>query len=275
MAEEYTLEQEFINAIIDQNIDLAKELLLYDININYRNLYGQTLLILSVNFDLIEIVALLLDNGADINLFDNDRESALTRASFLGRRTIVELLVNYGADINHRTSSGASSLILSGFNNDVDLIKILISGGANINDVDEKKTTTLMVAAAWNNFEVCTFLVSNGADLIATDIDETTALVDYGINANDYDGLSNKLRESNIETLKIIWIQRIKNERWIRRGPIICVLAENAYRPLKARALTIALAAKNNFSKTIIVNTSRVKEVLCDFGLSRYIIEFL
>ena len=68
---ESSLEEEFINAIINQNIYQAKKLLLYDLNINYRNLYGQTLLILSVNCDFIEIVVLLLDNGADVNLFDN------------------------------------------------------------------------------------------------------------------------------------------------------------------------------------------------------------
>lgn len=275
MTEEDTLEKEFINAIIDQNIYQAKKLILYDLNINYRNLYGQTLLILSVNCDLIEIVVLLLNNRADVNLFDNDGESALTRASFFGKRAIVQLLVSRGANVNHRTNSGSSAITLSGFNNDVDLIKILIKGGANINDSDKIKTTALMIATAWDNFEVCTFLVSNGADLMATDIDGTTALIDYGVNSNDYTGLSNKLIKSRIEILETLWIQKIKDDRWFRRGLILCVLAEYGYRPLKERALAIALAAKNNPSKSIIVNTSRVKEVLCDFGLSRYIIEFL
>jgi hypothetical protein len=269
------LEKEFISAIIDQNINYAKELLLQDININinYRNSFGQTLLILAVNFDFIEIVTLLLNNGADVNLFDNDGETALTRASFFGRRSIVDILVRHGADINHRTNSGSSAITLSGFNNDVDLIKILIKGGANINDSDKTKTTALMIATAWDNFEVCTFLVSSGADLMATDIDGTTALVDYGINANN--GLSNKMKEFQITSLKKIWIQRIKDERWTRRKPILCVLAEYGYRPLKARALEIERIAKANSSKLILIQTSRAKEVLCDFGLSRYIIEFL
>lgn len=274
-SEENILEEEFINAIMNQNIYQAKELLLYDLNINYRNLYGQTLLILSVNCDLIEIVVLLIDNGADVNLFDNDGETALTRASFFGRTTMVDILVSYGADVNHRTNSGSSALTLSGFNNDVDLIKILLSKGGNINDVDEKKTTALMIAAAWDNFEVCTFLISNGADLMATDIDRTTALIDYGINSNDYVGLSNELMKSRIEALEALWIQKIKDDRWFRRGLVLCVLADHAYRPLKARALSIALAAKNNPSKSIIVETTRVKDVLCDYGLNRYIIEFL
>lgn len=273
--EELSLEEELISAMIDQNIYQAKKLLLYDLNINYRNLYGQTLLILSVNLDLIEIVVLLLDNGADVNLFDNDGETALTRASFFGKRTIVEILVSHGADVNHRTNYGSSALTLSGFNNDIDLIKILLSKGNNINDVDEKKTTALMIAAAWDNFEVCTFLISNGADLMATDIDGTTALIDYGINSNDYAGLPNELRESRMKILNELWIQKIKDDRWARRGLVLCVLADHAYRPLKARALTIALAAKNNPSKSIIVETTRVKDVLCDYGLNRYIIEFL
>jgi len=269
------LEEEFISAIIDQNINYAKELLLQDININinYRNIYGQTLLILSVNFDLLEIVNLLLDKGAEINLFDNCGESALTRASFLRRITIVELLVRRGANINHRNNSGLSALILAGFNNDIDLIKILISGGANINDVDKNKNNALMIAAAECNFEVCSFLVSNGIDLMATDVDGNNALVDYGVNSNN--GLSNKVKEFQIMSLKKIWIQKIKDERWTRRKPILCVLAEHAYRPLKARALEIERISKANSSKLILIQTSRAKEVLCDFGLSRYIIKFL
>ena len=38
-------------------------------------------------------------------------------------------------------------------------------------------------------------------------------------------------------------MQRRRDERWARRGPLMTVLAEHAYRPLQLRALALALAA--------------------------------
>ena len=38
-------------------------------------------------------------------------------------------------------------------------------------------------------------------------------------------------------------MQRRRDERWARRGPLMTVLAEHVYRPLQLRAMALALAA--------------------------------
>ena len=54
------------------------------------------------------------------------------------------------------------------------------------------------------------------------------------------------------------------------------MLAEHAYRPLKLRALAIALAAAElDPAEAVVVQTSRMQDVLRDEGLVRYVISFL
>ena len=48
----------------------------------------------------IEIVKLLLEHGADINLPDNYGHTALMMASLEGNTEIVRLLLDQGADVN-------------------------------------------------------------------------------------------------------------------------------------------------------------------------------
>ena len=71
-------------------------------------------------------------------------------------------------------------------------------------------------------------------------------------------------------------VQRRKDERWERRGPLLTVLAEHAYRPLRLRALAIALAATAvDPAEPVVVQTSRMQDVFCHEGMSRCVVAFL
>lgn len=65
--------------------------------VRWRN---QTPLMLAVRGGHLDVVRLLLNKGAHVNLIDVDGNTALYWAVFLGNAAIVELLIEHGADIN-------------------------------------------------------------------------------------------------------------------------------------------------------------------------------
>ena len=78
----------------------------------------------------LEILNLLIDNGADINAVDNYGESLLYFASW--SPLAIKTLVNLGADLHIRNTEGNTPLHAAVNYSDPDAIKTLVSLGANI-----------------------------------------------------------------------------------------------------------------------------------------------
>ena len=109
--------------------------------INYQeSKYGETLLMLTIFNRNYKSFQALLDNGADVNIYDK----------FNG-----------------------SSAIIKASRNDVKYVKLLVEYGANVNDIQVGKRrpdcsvrwTPLIAASRAGNFEVVKYLVENGADI--------------------------------------------------------------------------------------------------------------
>ncbi|MBU6139940.1 MAG: ankyrin repeat domain-containing protein [Proteobacteria bacterium] len=79
--------------------------------INQRNLGGATALHLACREGNFEIVKILVDGGADINLADNEGWTPLMRAALVGDKNSVDLLLTKGAKADAINSVGESALI--------------------------------------------------------------------------------------------------------------------------------------------------------------------
>ena len=78
-----------------------------------------------------ELVALLLDNGADREARDNGSGATpLYQASAWGRTAVVELLIARGADVNAKNKAGGTPLQAALSNGSADAIRILNDHGA-------------------------------------------------------------------------------------------------------------------------------------------------
>jgi ankyrin repeat protein len=129
-------------------------------NVNERNRYGDTALMIAAlngRFDIVKklrargaeldgagwtaliyaatgghdaIVGYLLAEGAKINAESPNGTTALMMAVREGRFTTAELLVAGGADVNHRNQNGANALDWAKRNNDAQLVARLRRAGA-------------------------------------------------------------------------------------------------------------------------------------------------
>ena len=76
-----------------------------------------------------EVLKLLLDYGADLNVIDNNRLKPIHYASIRGDKNIIEFLVKHGADPKENSPRG-TPLKFASDNHHTDVIKWLKSRGA-------------------------------------------------------------------------------------------------------------------------------------------------
>ena len=74
---------------------IALESGLFDVNMENNDGYGRTALMYAVCREDYNTVKLLLDNGADVNMKNNDGDTALDYAKEYERTEIIELLNKY------------------------------------------------------------------------------------------------------------------------------------------------------------------------------------
>ncbi len=79
--------------------------------INQKNIGGATALHIAAREKNLDITQMLIDNGADVNVADNEGWTPLMRATMAGSSDIVELLLNKNADATALNSVGESVII--------------------------------------------------------------------------------------------------------------------------------------------------------------------
>ena len=118
----------------------------------------------------------LINNGADINVTNEDGETPLMYASKLHNIKVVELLIQKNADINAFNNYGNTALIY-GINN-LETVKLLVENGADVNFY-KGGSTALISACEYSherNIDVIKYLVSKKANINAQDNKGDTAL---------------------------------------------------------------------------------------------------
>ena len=81
------------------------------------------------NLDRVKSV-LALDNGIDINIRDNNENTALIIASYKENIEIVKSLLDYGAEVNIKNNKGYTALILASYKGNIGIVDLLKSHGA-------------------------------------------------------------------------------------------------------------------------------------------------
>ncbi len=78
----------------------------------------------------IETVKAALKARADINVKDNEGNTALILASSFGHIEIVKFLIQAGADVNVRVPVGFTALMLASLKGHTEIVKLLKQAGA-------------------------------------------------------------------------------------------------------------------------------------------------
>ena len=99
----------------------------------------------------------------------DDYETALAVAAENGHLDVVRVLVNQGADMEMADSVGYTPLINASFNGHLDVVRYLLEQGANRDKAECTGRTPLHVAASVGYLKIAKLLMVYGADLNAKD----------------------------------------------------------------------------------------------------------
>jgi len=107
----------------------------------------------------------LVQHGAGLNALDNEGNSALFYALRAGRADVVAFLLQEGAECKGKNHCGLGALHLAAYANDeVSMRRLLAVGGWDLNLQNDVKQTALHVAAHRASTTICDLLVQHGAD---------------------------------------------------------------------------------------------------------------
>lgn len=112
-----------------------------------REWYGKTPLLLAVELGYDSIAEYLLTSGADPNALDTRTGfSALMFASWRGNRSLVMTLIRSKANVNALSYLGCSPLSLAMGSNHQEIVEILRHAGANVNLENQNGDTPMSIA---------------------------------------------------------------------------------------------------------------------------------
>ncbi len=162
----------FLHACENNNLNFLKKKLKKSffhkkIDLNYAEGI-QTPLCVAAKKGHVEVIQILLDSGAHINLRNDLGSSAMMEAVISGKKTAVSFLLQRGADFGVSDIQGKNLLHYAAVGSDVDILEILLIQFGNalrVNDRDKEGKTPLYLAIERGKFESIKLLIKYNPNL--------------------------------------------------------------------------------------------------------------
>ena len=126
-------------------------------------------------------VKMLLQSGADVNICDNDGDSALLNAADRHDTTCMGLLLTANANKAHRNKVRRDPMLKALRNKKEDnpgFIQYLLDEGFSVDSKEYNDFTALATATAWNHWKSVKILIENGANVESADDEGDTPLME-------------------------------------------------------------------------------------------------
>lgn len=149
----------WVDAIKVGDIESLKEMLDCGLDVNSKN-YEISLLSFASFKGNEEMVKMLMERGADVNLKSEVGSTALINSARSGNKTILEMLINNGADVNAQESDGRTALMYAAWGNRTEIFKMLLAAGADVSLKDKNGDTALEWAQRNRNSKIPEILKS-------------------------------------------------------------------------------------------------------------------
>jgi ankyrin repeat protein len=113
-----------------------------------------------------DVVELLLEYGANVNVQDNDKKTPLHIACCKNDFKIAELLLEHGANVNVQSKKGGNTpLHYACRRGNVETVKLLLEYGADVNVQNKDEVTPLHIVCKRNNIEIVELLLKEDANI--------------------------------------------------------------------------------------------------------------
>lgn len=151
------------HAVRNANRDMVQVLLWAKADVNARDKYGETVLMMLSEKVTSEIVWDLINAGAKVNVRDNDGDTALISVAEVNNPDVLKTLLDAGAKVNGSNNDGKTALMMAASSGLVNNLRALILAGADVNARDKDGKTALMYAVDNDERAAARFLKAHGA----------------------------------------------------------------------------------------------------------------
>ena len=191
------------------HIEIVRELLTHtDVDVNHVNNLGWTALMEAIVLsdggpNHQQIVQLLVEHGANINIPDKNgitplqhaqargfkeietillataqkRDLQMIRAAGIGDLESVKKLLALGASVHAQDENEVTALIAAAYRNDLPIVTVLIPAGADVNRKDNTQQSAFLISTSEGYLELLQLTLQAGADVHSTDSYNGTALI--------------------------------------------------------------------------------------------------
>lgn len=161
-------ERSLARAVINGNVEAVRRAVDRSKDINFQGLYGVTLLWLAVQNNHVDIVKILLDNGADPDVPVEGMSSIVGRAAEQYPE-ILAMLLSAGASTEVRSGSFGkwAPIHFAATRKQSDSLELVVEAGADLNAKTEAGGTALSIAALFGRLDNVIYLLEAGADPLA------------------------------------------------------------------------------------------------------------
>ena len=155
-------------AVDEQNSEIVALMVEQEVDVNVRSASGETPLGIACSRGNLEISEILLEAGADVEFevqTGEDSETPLHLAVSSGNVELVELLLLKGADPNSSGIGGMTPLHTAVLYKNLEMVKKLIDAGADIDNLPQQyEQTPLQMALKQENLNIAALLINAGAN---------------------------------------------------------------------------------------------------------------
>jgi len=151
------LDEKLFEAVMLEDVALAKEVLKKGANPNYRE-RNRHLLASAAQNPQSTVLAVLIEGGADVNAIDGIGHTALMRAVAVNSLPNVQTLLQAKADPNIKDNEGNTPLLSTIRDSYVDLARALLDAGADPSAADKDGNSAALLAAESGNLELIKLL---------------------------------------------------------------------------------------------------------------------
>ena len=124
-----------------------------------KHVHGATALWVAATGGHIDLVQLLLQHGATVDLATGSNSTPLRGASFHGFLKVMDILLDNGANVNTPNSVGQSPFLIAVLRNQEQAVRLLLKRGANKYQQTVNGYTALHLAAAKGRIEMLKLLI--------------------------------------------------------------------------------------------------------------------